>query len=583
MEERSILADLRPPVTFALRAAPHLMIALFGSPAAPRWRRLGTAAGALAGDVALRRWLEARPDVPPGPGRILLDTVESAVWTRAAGPHERLASLLQNAHVMPAGLEAGFRLGAGVEAVPVVRPERPFPPPRPRARALARGLVPVALPFAAHALVRHRQGRPWNWIEPVFATLGSFGLARHRDRLQREARRRWWDRARTLIATEAERAAAGAALRPSPGHDFKKTLAALAWAGSEPARAAVGEQMARPRLVAQAVEGSTLMMTVPGVPIEPWAACDTWLDPAAQRRLVAHLDEVDTVLQDRSPPPLIEVEAGEDGPGLRLRYRGRPLALHPSLPSLDRSLDAVQVAIGVGITFKFISSVDGARRVPLWVTGPAALLDVAVLVAHGRHRVAQRPERFRRAAVASTASAIAFMVAVQTVAPAPEGVEEFPASLGAMAVLGVLGTCDQQLGRPLALALAGATGATWLALLRRGGRWPASAPFEAAYLWVTYAGSRGLTTRVAAEAASVEAGLRQQFAARVQQARAAAASAELERFRRQLALAEREVEVMGDAMDPELVAFVRQECQELRAWIAGPDAPPPVPGGGPAR
>ncbi len=569
MQDRSILSEMRPQVTFALRAAPHLAIALFGSPSRAWRHRIALAAGALAGDVALRRWLEARPDAPPGPARVALDTLEAGLWTWTAD--DQLAPLLQTAHVLPAGLEAGIRLGAGVDAVPVVRPERPYPPPSPRALSVAKALGPVALPFGAHAFVRHRQGRRYSLVEPVFSTIGAFGLARHRDRMQRDARRRWWDRANALIAAEAERAAVGAAMRPSPGHDFKKTLSVLAWAGSEPARAAAEEQMERPRLVTRTTGGSTLMMTVPGMPIAPWAACDTWLYPADQRRLLAHIDEVDDLLEDRSPAPLIEV-LPHDGPGLLLRYRGRSLALDVSPPPLDQSLDAVKAAIGVGITYKLISSIQGTRRVPAWVSVPAALVDVLLLLAHDRARVAQRPERFHRTAVAATVSAMGFMAAARLTAPIPPGIEEFPASYGAFAALGVLGTSNDQVGWPVTTALAGITCGTWLALQRGAGRRPVSAAPEAAGLWATFAGSRGLTTRVASEAASVESRLKLQFAERVQHARRSAARAELDRFRRQVELAETELHALRGRMDPELVEFVRQECEELRQWIDTPTA-----------
>lgn len=582
MQERSILAAIRPRVTLALRAAPHLTIGLFSERQRPSMQRIALAAAALLGDAWLYRRLVARPDDAPGPVRVVLDTMGAAVWTLAAGAEAGPANFVQNAYVVAPGLEAGFRLGAGTEAVPIVVPPKVYPP-RPKAQAVARSLLPVALPFATHVVIRRRQGRSWNAIPPAFATIGGFALARHRDHLQRDARQRWWERAQVLVAEEAHRTAAGAATRPSPGHDFKKTLAVLAWCGSEAAKAAMDEQMSHPSVATHQAGGATIGMTVPGLPVEPPDAADTWLDPPTQVRLLDYLDSIDDLLEDRAPPPLMQVANDERG-GLHIRYRGHLVSFAPTSPQIDAALDPVSAAIGVGITFKVISALEGAHPVPPWVAAPVVLVDLALLEAHRRRRRARREDRFRLAAIGSTVSALGFMAAASATSPRTTArAEEFPVLLGAMAALGVLGTCNEQAGRQLTQTLVGLTSAATIGLWFRnqrlstaGSAWAVADLWTnaGASLWMTYAASHGLTTRIAAETANVEALLAEEFSARLRSARSAASRRELERFQAQLDIARVELAARRGAMDPDLVAFVEQECTDLHRWLVHQDRRP---------
>lgn len=571
------LFDHRTQMAWTLRVGSHLTIALVGGHRSGRrfgWSAALAAVG-VASDVVFRSRSESRPRSPANPLRTTIDGLESGAWTALAAGSTDLARAAQNAHVMPAAFEAGFRLGAGVDAVPVVAPPRPFPPTTADLTAIVHDAAGVMAPLAASRLVQRWRGRPapnFEYVWPAFGLLGMFLFARYRDRLQSEARTKWWERAEAQVAEIRRNAIAGSAITDGPGHDFKKNLVALGLAGSPEARAAALEQLERPGVVVARADGTTLFRAAMGIPIEPASHRDLWLGRRQRQALEDHIQQVDSRLENRSPQPLIEV-AGSDGTALHLRYRGEPVTLTAAPPKLEAALDPVVAALMVSATWKLISTVTPTIRAPRLASLTAVGIDVATMVLHTRARTAGRDARFTETAAGAAVASTVFSLGVfraRVPTTAPNGDEIVVATAAAMGLLGVIGSARDQVDDRTAWAGIGVAIAGWLVATARNRPTPGTAFIEAVSSWQAYATSKGLTSSLMNESAHLEAGLHATFQARVRDARREAVRAELDRYRAQVDLAERELGRLRQDLDPEQVQFIEAQCQEVRAWLDRP-------------
>lgn len=567
------LFEQRSQVAWVLRVGAHLDLALLRRRRGPTPGDLALGAAALVGDEVFRRWLVRDPR-PHLLLRAAIDTVEAAVWSRVAGPSEARGRWVQIANVAVPGVEAGYRLGAGTRAVPGPVPLRRWPPERSDLpRVVGELALGVGLPFATVRLTRARRGWSWSWFEDLWAPLSVVSLAalaRYRNRLHQEARSAWEERARDQIAVGEEASAASAAIRSSPGHDFKKNLTALGWAGSERARQAAFEQVDHPERVVTAASGTTLLRAAMGIPLVPAGSSDVWISAGQRAVLDTFIDMVDATLEDRDPTPLLEVIEAE-GLDIRLRYRGHGLRLSNPPPRLEAALDPVVATLLVGAMWKVLASIHPQVRVPSRIALPAALLDVANAVVYARARADRRRGRMKAAAGLSLAGATIFDLGVMWArlpAAGADGEHVIPATGSTMGVLGVLGTCRDQLPRGWRGMLAIAVVGEWLATSLLGYRRPPAALLrEAVALWQSYAASSGMVSAITAEAHHLETDLQAEFQRRVREASAAAEGHEVDRFEAQVTLAEQELAGVRDHLDIELVDFIGDQCQDLRRWI----------------
>lgn len=577
---RSIL-DQRARVSAALRIPSHVAMGLLEVRPPRAARRWGAATvAAIAADAAYGRWLAADPDPHPLV-RAAYEGAEGAAWALAGRADPITSRLPQIASVVPTAIEWGVRVGSGDVAVPHLAPDRPFPPePGDRLRTIARLIGPAAAPHLAIRAVRRAKGWRWSpfeYIWPALAVGGGLAFGAYRQRLHREARTDWLERAQDQIAVEEASARAQAAIRESQGHHFKKNLVALAAHGSAPSRALAREQLEHPARVARGAPGATLHLAAAGIPIEPPERRDLWLGTAQCRLLDEFIDAVDESLEHTDPlaqlaPAVLRVRPGT-GPAITIEYRGERVTLTNPPPRLRAALDPIPLTHAVTAIWKVLSWLSSDAQLPAFPSLALAGLDVATAVHQTSRRLRPELSPDRRVLVASVAAATAFNLLLFARPPSPVNSNGEPVFFGtstSAAVLVVLGTYADQLG-PIAWPVAMVTVAGWL--LGAVGRTPRPARvvlIESMTLWQAYLGTRTMASNLAAEADLLEADLQREFAERVRAARLEAVRRELARFRRQVEVAERELAALAGELDPALAAQIDEECAAMRAWLEDP-------------
>lgn len=564
------LFDHRVKVAWVLRTGGHLALAL-GGPGSIRVRA-AKAGGWLAWDRVVRDW-HATSSQPKVAARSILDVLEVLVLTRRPPAELDAARRVQACNVVVPAMEAGYRLGAGTEAVPVVDPSRPFPPRgRQLVEVVAEGMASVAAP---HLVARWRFGRrglrmhPFEGIWALGMLGGQFGLARYRDRLHADARRAWWERAQHQVQLEQRGAAAQAAIANTPAHDVKKHLTLLGVSGSELARRAASEQSDHPRTVLAQSSGTTLLRAALGIPVEPSHLASTWISEDQRQVLDELIDGIDAELEDRGPQPSIEVLEIE-GTRIHLLYRGRRIDLANPAPTLEAALDPVSLSLLVGAGWKLLNALDPGVRLPLRYVLPGVAVDLGFAATCERARRRGDPGRFTVAVIGSLVSSTVSDLGIWRAGPPGPGprADAIPATGSALGALAMIGICEGRV--PGWLARAGALGilAKWGAMAgvvgRRNRR---ELALELISLWQGWAAPRGLAASTAAESQVLESTLQRGFQEAVRTARRSAYVAEVDRAERQVDLVDAELARLREDLDPELADLVEGQCRELRTWI----------------
>jgi len=556
----------RTHMTWTLRSAAHSVTAIttYGRTLRKRWLVLGAAA--LATDPSIARAVAGEGQVRPC-ARLLIESCDAALWARSGdlrGPYI--------AAMAPAALESGYRLGAGTDAVPVPVDGSVYPPCRgDRLRAAARVLLPIVAPaVAARWSTRrrtHHRGPEELW--GVIGTVSGFALARFRDRLQRQARNEWGQRAQHQIALEAHAAQVRAATVNSEGHSFKKVLVVLAYWGSGAAKVAASEQMERPRALLGASGGMTISDAAFGITVEPPTAGVIWLSTSQVHQLRQFLDDAE--LEPCDARAVIDVTSS-DWSRTTLTYLGHHLTVEHPPPTLLSSLDPLPAGLVYGAVLKAISIIPALGGLPVAVTLASAVCDLVAVQQHRRHRTVahQIPVNVLPAVLAGTLLFNGALAAGYGQALTASGAEVVPATNGTISLMLLIGQYWESLGDERWLLLAAAVAIWTVSTLSTVGRTITRLVAEAFFAGWVLSAVVGLGERIRAEAGDLERVLQDDFVRDVIAARHGAVAVELHRYQTQLDLARTELARLGSTIPDDIGSVLRAECDRMQAWLADP-------------
>jgi hypothetical protein len=575
LDDRSLVGQ-RVVAARALRSGLHTYLVIRSARRDRVWRVVTVAAASLLADIVADR-LVACGDPPEAPSRLGLDVADAIAWSAVVPRHDVLAArAVQLADTTASGIEAGYRLAAGGDAVPVVEPARPFPPQRPLV-AIARAVAPAAMPAVAAAVVYRRRRLPTELNQlgwGLFSVTMGAAIARQRDRYQRRARAQWADTTRMTLAIEEAVGRVRAATASSPGHDFKKVLAALGVFGSAPAEAASREQTQHPLETIQATPGGMTALDAAdasGVAIEPETAWTTWLDGSQVTQLADFVRATDAA----NPSATIDVEpvvrvVATRRAGVLVRYRGVSSTLSRASTRPDVRIDPVAMSLLLGAILKAITPITaGMRRAPAL---GAAAIDLGTSLHYMRSAPSDRDRptvlgaAFTSAAVFDAAAALGF-----STNHGASGELAFPATNGSIGAALALARYapDARRSRGAAAAL---LFAMWAMASRRPIRAnPIAAVAELCFLAISATATAGVDARIDHERTELERALERQLHEQVEAARHRGVRFELDRYRSQLLLAHRELASLGDAVPSDVHDSIVTDCDALARWLDDPE------------
>jgi len=604
--------------TLAVRGLGHLGAAAMAAQQRPRDQRgrVGVAlAASLAGDVVLAR--QAGTAARSRAKEAAVNLLDLAVWGALSGPGRGAVRPAVVATVVPTAIESGYRLGAGIDAVPVVEPlrrwEPAFDPPLPRLlslpwsglgrpggwrawraelgvpplpklrRARAARLVgelaaDVVPPMALAWAVRRALGRPtalgllgWG----AFAASGGYALARTRDDAQRSTVDLWQRRCQDILEEQRVAARAQSALAHNLlSVDPRAMLRELASKGFEPAIAALADleevASANRRLVPGA-DGTTLAHAVEGRPVVPEEDRFRFVEDRQVLEIRTWLAEVEE-LPRRGPnaSPVVEV-VRTLGRELTLRYGGQERMLRSEPPELAVRLEPTLPAVALGSVWTTATLVPSLGGAPPLATVAACALDGAAIARLVR-KVALERRADRTVALLVGAGTIVLDVAVglgQDHLDGSAGLPVCPGTGATQPLALLLAASWRDLGAERWPLVVAGLGAWAFSIVAAGHRSWGLVVNELAFLCMPAAAAATMATDARREAAALDEGLDDWLAAELQGEASALAGTYVDRFVAALDAVAAGAEAGALDLDPDalhaLVAEYRDEAARLRA------------------
>jgi hypothetical protein len=490
-----------------MRGLGHVGAASLAASARRRGERWPVAVGLVVSLVA-DGWLATKAGSPQRDRRVELavNLVDAALWAKLSPSGAAAMRSAVVASLVPTAIETGYRLGAGTEAVPILDPALPWEPawdpPMPRMlslpwskvtrpggiqrfrAALGADRLPLprpgravwlvgqvaadlALPFAAAAAIRRRDGQPAGlglsgW--PAFGAVGGFALARTRDDAQRSTRQVWQRRCDGILVEQRLEAQVHAALAHNFLHpDPRALLTILAGAGSEPAAEALARWSEATSHVVHADGsdgGTTLHGALEGRPVIPaedryrYVAEDQllpireWIAAAEEALEVEAEDGLDDLEHEEVPPTPVEV-VSTWGRRMTLRCGTSELRLAREVPELAIRLEPTVPGLWVGMIWSSLTALPSIGGAPVAAAGSAvALQGAAIWRLITRTALERRADRTTLGLV--TAGAVIVDVAVglrQRVLRGPAGVPVCPGTGATQPLFLLLAANWRDLGR----------------------------------------------------------------------------------------------------------------------------------------
>jgi hypothetical protein len=558
----------RVKLTFGIRAVNHAVLAVQAVGVHRRSRAWLVAGAASIGiDAALARLLDD-PTYLPGWPQWILEWLDGALWTCATESRSDVMFLLTGT-ASPSVIHTAVESLAGTVAVPVLNPDRPWPPagPADAAGRVMRLAAVTLVPTGIAVGIRRRRGLPggaenilWNLSAAAIAAFG----ARHRDRLHREERRRWADRTSAQVQQERAGAQAALATTSSPGHDFKKTLFALGLYGSPLAMAEARAQTEHPAQVLERLGGHTLFEVTRSTRIVPADAGTQWLTVAQGHRVRAFLRSAEEAALDGADQA-VRVDRS-DPREIAISYLGRQLRLRNDPPPLRARLDPTSVTLAIAAFMAADTALVRELPVPLVVPSVAVLLWAA---RRFRRRSPTQSELRVIAAVCGLSTTLGFLASSSRWAKVvtPLNARAMPAASFAKGSLVVLGAHWSRYGGGRRLVLPAIVGGWAAASMRRERRSAAELIAGGLDLFQALAATWRLSDLVDAEANHLEEVLQAEFSAACGVARQRARAEELDRYARQVEIARRAITELDGQLEASLVAQFEEDCTQVERWL----------------
>ncbi len=439
------IQDQHHQATFAIRALAHVTTAISGTKGRSVPARLALLGASLAVDVfAARRAIGAKRH------RLLevsLDLLDAGAWSRLTGDSPATTRPTVVATVVPAAMETGFRLGAGTDAVPVVRPERPWRPvwspslralvhrranrfgstrsstpasPTGRFRVdvarLAEVVVEVGVdvvpPLIAMSAVRRRRGLrtgagAFGWA--ALAAGSTHALARGRAKAQSDTTLMWDERTAYLLADARIQSRVQSALMHNLARvDPKGMLAFLERAGSRRAGIVLDELSSAPGEVTTAARerGLTLSATVDLRRIDPPQHRIRWVAEAQVRHIRNAIGQIDASVAAAgaaAPSDDVVTVVEADARRLVLEYRGSRIVASQPTPQLVIRLEPTIPGLLGSSAWTLSTALPAFGSAPLWAAGTATGMQwFAAWRLASREALERRGDRFTAVVVSAS-------------------------------------------------------------------------------------------------------------------------------------------------------------------------------------
>lgn len=514
--------------------------------------------------------------------RVAVDGARAYAWGGIVG--DDIVSARSNviSSALPHALEAGFRLRASTDAVPVIDERQPFPPSGPAnwLGQLSSVAFPVVIPAAAAAVrIRRPNGQSEmnqaGW--PLLGAFVGFALAHERERTQASIRDKWERGVDPWLKSSHEAGRVRSAVRSSPGHDFKKTLLALGALGSAECYEAARSQGHRPRdVLASASTGDSLWNVCQriGVWPEPASAWPTWVTQQQEAELLSRVREV-----QRRLGPAVDAETElevthADAEQLRCCFRGEEIVVSHRWPEPSVRLDPVAWSLLVSGVWKGLTPVMAGLS-PI-VAGAAATIDMATFVHYVRGHPSEAEELL---VLASQTLSTAIVDVASALGHSQEmgrsGEVAFASTMGTLGLLLTIGRYGPTPSRRFWSLMGIACGLWAVGAARTARRHPEQGYAELAYLLMAPLATLGLDERIEHEADTVEAKMREDFRLSLGRSYSDGTNAELGWFSGLVDLAERELERLEPTLgsdDLPLAEQVRHDCARVRRWLEMKDS-----------
>jgi len=431
-------------------------------------------------------------------------------------------------------------------------------------------------PAVAIRIARERRGTPggaglagWG----AAATVVGVGFGLEAKRLQRRMEATFIEDVRPRLVLEDEAARLAVATKASPGHDFKKTLLTLGMLGSSAAWEAGQAQAARPGAVLGHLgEGVSLFEAARSVDlwVEPPTAGVHWISRRQAENVARFIASVRT-----EQPISIDTDGGStltvlaaERTQIIVAHLGRQEVIADPIPEPRGNLDVLLVGTLVSAFWKMARLVIEPKSAPRRALASVAVLADAIFAAS---IVAFGPsDRLVRRGVLSALLSGATFDLIRTVgldetARAPKG----PGTNGMMGATMLVGAYWSRMGRlrwllvPLLVTLWGVADTDWDQGL---------GPAMQSLLWVPQIllASLDFPAPLAADGERLRQQLRSEVEGEIDRIRKSVAEQELAGIRADLDLARRELGRLAEGLDPELRSAIRQDCDDLDAWLRLP-------------
>lgn len=395
--------------------------------------------------------------------------------------------------------------------------------------------------------------------------IGLLGMSAFQSRVvaRRRVAERWRERTRHELKSYQLAASVSAATRRTPGHDFKKVLAALGYFGSDSARLAAAEQMSWPSRQTPS-DGAMLAELVAGRPIRPLSAGGVWLVGPQVRRVADFLSRVDHV--DSAVPVVVEKQVAV----LRISVGDARLEVQPESWRVAFLLDT----LGLGVTTFSIFRLSMLTVFPAapFATMAARVGDAVALQLRSRGVFGRRSPQAMITLMLAGAAFEAWRSANYQRKwfgkRSTGGTQPF---LTFVPVTFALIGQWPQLGRFRYAATTTLVGLMTGTIVRSGVPWHFAIRATASML-PTMAPAYSLRSMLSEDAAALELQLGEELNRAVARAHRQAAEDELERYKVQLDLAVAELERLGDRVPPAVAAELSSECRWMAEWLASPSA-----------